>query len=200
MSSAANWNERYTGNRVWSGAVNPTLEAATVELAAGTALDVGCGEGADAIWLAEQGWRVRGVDFSREALSRAESAAAERGLARRCDWIQADLSAWTTNHSYDLVTCHFFHEEPHVRERAWRAAVAAVGDGGVLIIVGHSPHETEELHGPPLHTRFTAQEVVTALALTSGWTVELSESERQGSGAHAGTRTDVVMVATRRTR
>ncbi|WP_430866737.1 class I SAM-dependent methyltransferase [Demequina aurantiaca] len=194
MSSAAQWNSRYAAASVWSGAVNATLAERASALEPGTALDVGCGEGGDAVWLASQGWRVRGVDFSGEALSRASAAADQAGVSGQCSWIQADLSVWTTNHAYDLVTCHFLHEEFAVRGRAWQSAAAAVAPGGMLLIVGHSPEEPAGVPGPPLDARFSEQQVVDALALSSRWQVDSRTEERLSASA---TRLDVVVTATR---
>ncbi|WP_061965813.1 class I SAM-dependent methyltransferase [Demequina aurantiaca] len=203
MPSAAQWNERYAAQPVWSGEVNPTLEALAGLLENGSALDVGCGEGADAVWLAAHGWRVRGVDFSREALARAVDAATREDVAHRCEWIQADLSVWTTNRSYELVTCHFLHEEAAVRGRAWRSAAAAVAPGGTLLIVGHSPDEDESLPGPPNAVRFSEEEIVAELGLSSEWNVEVETRTRDGIAVVPdGTRIpparrDVVLTATR---
>lgn len=198
MSSAAQWNAKYTAERVWSGAVNSTLAPVASQLPLGTALDLGCGEGGDAIWLASQGWQVRGVDFSSEALARAAQAATDNGVASKCEWIQADLSIWTTNRAYDLVTCHFLHEELAVRIRAWRSAAAAVAPGGTLLIVGHAPGEGAEFPGPALETRFSEDEIMMALALSSGWEVDVQTQERDTDDPSSSGRSDVVFVATRR--
>lgn len=206
MTSASQWNERYAANTVWSGKVNSTLVACASGLTQGAALDVGCGEGADAVWLASQGWRVRGVDFSREALARAATAAEREGVDNRCEWIQADLSVWTTNRAYELVTCHFLHEEAAVRSRAWRSAAAAVAPGGTLLIVGHAPDEAAGLPGPPLAVRFSEEEIVSELALSSSWHVEVATVERAvgsdssndpGESTDAPARRDVVLTARR---
>ncbi|WP_062213804.1 class I SAM-dependent methyltransferase [Demequina oxidasica] len=203
MPSSSQWNERYAAKALWSGKVNPTLVIAAGELETGSALDVGCGEGADAVWLASQGWRVRGVDFSQEALARAADAATRENVANRCEWIQADLSVWTTNRSYDLVTCHFLHEEAAVRGRAWRSAAAAVISGGTLLIVGHSPDEHESLPGPPSDVRFSEDQIIAELGLSSGWHVEVKTKARETGadvydqpGPQRGRR-DVVLTAKR---
>jgi SAM-dependent methyltransferase len=197
MSSSAQWNERYGPERVWSGAVNPTLKAVASTLDVGIALDIGCGEGGDAIWLASTGWRVRGVDFSSKALARASEAAQAHDVGSRCEWIQADLSVWTTNRAYDLVTCHFLHEERDVRVRAWHSAAAAVAPGGTLLIVGHAPDEGSGTHGPPRESRFDEDEITSALALSSGWEVEVDTVARQGNDGSSSDRLDVVFSATR---
>ena len=88
------WDERYsTSERIWSGRPNPRLVEHVSALAPGTAIDVGCGEGADAVWLAARGWGVVGVDVSGVALDRARQHALEAGVGDRTTWVQADLVA-----------------------------------------------------------------------------------------------------------
>src|SRR5215212_3228239 len=78
----AGWEERYAGEeKVWSGNPNPQLVAEISGMTPGTALDVGCGEGGDVIWLARQGWRVTGADFSANGLARAARHAEQAGVA-----------------------------------------------------------------------------------------------------------------------
>ncbi|HLS65053.1 MAG TPA: class I SAM-dependent methyltransferase, partial [Ruania sp.] len=103
------WEERYSGAEpVWSGRVNTQLATLAADLPPGRALDLGCGEGADAIWLAERGWQTTGVDIAATALDRAARAAAERGLdPDLVRWVQADLATWTPDGDYDLVSASF---------------------------------------------------------------------------------------------
>ena len=85
------WEERYSSEeKVWSGDPNPQLVAEVARLTPGTALDVGCGEGGDVIWLAQQGWRVTGADFSATGLARAARHAPHAGVADRTAWWQVD--------------------------------------------------------------------------------------------------------------
>jgi 2-polyprenyl-3-methyl-5-hydroxy-6-metoxy-1,4-benzoquinol methylase len=109
--SAAFWDQRYSSTgQVWSGEPNSALVEEVSLLAPGTALEVGCGEGADAIWLAGQGWQVTGVDFSSQALHRAAGHTPAH-LAGRMTWQQADIRHWQPGESplYDLVTASFSH-------------------------------------------------------------------------------------------
>ena len=94
MTAADFWEQRYAQRpRVWSGSVNTTLAAVARGLVVGTALDLGCGEGGDAIWLARGGWQVTAVDISTTALERARTAAAAAGVPDgRIDWVAADLA------------------------------------------------------------------------------------------------------------
>ena len=145
----ASWDERYSGDgKIWSGEPNPQLVAEASGLAAGTALDVGCGEGGDVIWLARAGWRVTGADFSAAGLARAARHAEEAGVAERTDWWQVDAREFDPEgRSFDLVTTHFLHPpDGGMIEVAPRLA-AAVAPGGHLLIVGHAPTGSHASHG-----------------------------------------------------
>jgi SAM-dependent methyltransferase len=142
------WDGRYAGSeRVWSGRPNPQLIAQASALTPGTALDVGCGEGADAIWLAEQGWTVTGVDVSPVGLSRAAEHAAQAGtaIADRIDWVQADLFAEEAEPfgAYELVNSQYLHLPPEVRERGLHRLAESVAPGGRLLVVSHHPSDLE---------------------------------------------------------
>jgi len=133
------WEEFYRErDQVWSGRPNVALVAEISEVPPGTALDLGCGEGADAIWLAEQGWRVTAADISQAALDRAAGHAAEAGVADRITWERHDLSRSMPAGPFDLVSAHFLHSPvDESRNDALRAAVDAVAPGGTLLVVGH---------------------------------------------------------------
>lgn len=142
------WDERYGGReQVWSGRPNPQLVAHASALTPGRALDLGCGEGADAIWLAERGWAVTGVDVSPVGLQRAASHAREAGqaIAERIDWQQADLFAEDPEPfgAYELVNSQYLHMPPEVRERALGRLAASVSPGGSLLVVSHHPADLE---------------------------------------------------------
>ena len=138
------WDERYAGEeKIWSGSPNAQLVAEVSGLAAGTALDVGCGEGGDVIWLARQGWRVTGADFSANGLARAARHAERAGVADQTDWWQVDARAFAAGgRSYDLVTTHFLHPPDAGMIEVTRRLAEAVAPGGHLLVVGHAPSET----------------------------------------------------------
>lgn len=143
------WEDLYAGTeRRWSGRVNPTTAAAVVDLPVGRALDLGCGEGGDAVWLAEHGWRVTAVDISPSAVARGAAGAAQRGVSDRVDWLAADLATWTTEETFDLVTASFLHS-PVALQRA--AVLARAGErvrsGGHLVVVAHVFESVDDL--PP---------------------------------------------------
>ncbi|MBB1030197.1 NAD(P)/FAD-dependent oxidoreductase [Dietzia sp. SLG310A2-38A2] len=133
------WEGEYADNGPrWSGAVNATTAAVVAPLPVGSALELGCGEGGDALWLAEQGWDVTAVDLSPTATSRGADAATARGVADRIDWVAHDLTTWTTDKRFDLVTASFFHSPVELsRPRVLRRAAEWIRPGGHLLMVSH---------------------------------------------------------------
>lgn len=166
MFEQPSWDERYGGpDRVWSGRANAVLAAEAADLAPGRAVDLGCGEGGDAIWLAERGWQVTGIDFSETGLTRAAAHAAERGVAERIEWRQADLRSWTPDgEQWDLVTSHFLHLLDDGMLEATRRMAGAVAPGGTLLVVGHHPDDAHTgLRWSMPGVLFTAEELQPAL-------------------------------------
>ncbi|RNI19854.1 class I SAM-dependent methyltransferase [Flexivirga caeni] len=171
---ASAWQERYAGaDSIWSGDPNPQLVAEASKLTPGTALDVGCGEGGDVIWLAQHGWHATGADFSSNGLARAAQHAAAAGVADRTDWWHVDareFDARTRDGSagtatvFDLVTTHFLHLPDGGMVDGVRRLAGAVAPGGHLLVVGHSPdgHFTE-LSGERRRAMFLAAELVPGL-------------------------------------
>ncbi len=188
---------------VWSGRPNRQLVVEAAELVPGTALDAGSGEGGDALWLAERGWRVTAVDFSAVALERAAAAARARGLEDRIEWRHEDLDAWTPPVGrFDLVTAHYLHAAWSDRARMFAGLAAAVAPGGTLLVVGHllgddRVHGSHHAHDPG--AMYTAEDVAAELA-PGEWDVVTETRERdphaaEGTGNHAP---DTVLVARRR--
>ena len=134
------WEGHYgQRDRVWSGNPNQTLVRWAEDLPPGTALDLGCGEGADAIWLASRGWRVTAVDVSTVALDRGRRAAEVAGVGDQIDWQQHDLSRSFADGLFDLVSAQFLHSPVELpRIEILRRAAAAVAPGGSLLVVGHA--------------------------------------------------------------
>jgi acetyl esterase len=166
MFEPASWEERYSGEeKVWSGNPNAQLVAEASKLTVGTALDVGCGEGGDVIWLAQQGWQVTGADFSANGLARAAHHASEAGVADRTSWWQVDARTFEAEgRAFDLVTTHFLHPpDGGMVEVAGRLA-GAVAPGGHLLVVGHAPHEVfTKLNDSHRKAMFLAEELLPAL-------------------------------------
>jgi SAM-dependent methyltransferase len=198
------WDDFYrTSDQVWSGKPNFVLVREAADLTPGTALDVGCGEGADAIWLARCGWQVTGTDIAQAALDRAAEHAAAAGVADRVDWQRHDLTRSFPAGSFDLVSVHFLHSTAHLSTlAALRFAAAAVAPGGVLLVVQHAaPAEGEHHH--PYRVQFpTSREILDALDLApDAWAVEVDEVLERASTGHDGeaaTRTDNILRVRRR--
>ncbi|MEV8566289.1 class I SAM-dependent methyltransferase [Streptomyces sp. NPDC051322] len=182
LSGAEFWDSRYReSDRIWSGNPNTTLVRETAGLQPGSALDLGCGEGADAIWLAQQGWTVTATDISGVALDRAARHATAAGIADRVDWQQHDLGSSFPAGVFDLVSAHFLHSHGDLpREQILRTAAGAVAPGGMLLIVGHAGWPAWE-SAPDHDVHFpTPDEVLGSLRLPEGqWEVLISgEHER----------------------
>jgi 2-polyprenyl-3-methyl-5-hydroxy-6-metoxy-1,4-benzoquinol methylase len=133
------WNGRYSEwAAMWSGRVNPILAREASILTPGTVLDLGCGEGADAIWLANAGWKVTAIDVSTTALDRAREHAEAAGVGERIDWQHQDLAEGFPSGEFDLVSAQFLHSPIEMpRGEILRRAAAAVAPGGSLLVVGH---------------------------------------------------------------
>ena len=143
------WDLRYAGSElVWTAEPNRFLAAEVADLPPGRALDVACGEGRNAVWLAQRGWQVTACDFSQVGLNKAERLAQERGAA--VQWLLADVSAYVpAPAAFDLVAILYLHLEAPTMREVLRHAAAAVAPGGTLLVVGHDPTNIEEGHGGP---------------------------------------------------
>lgn len=135
------WDERYSGEEtIWSGEPNVQLVAEASDLAPGTALDLGCGEGGDVIWLALRGWTVTGADFSAAGLTRAARLAEEAGVGGRTDWWLVDARELDPGgRTFDLVTSHYLHPPDGGMVDVVSRLARAVASGGHLLVVGHAP-------------------------------------------------------------
>jgi SAM-dependent methyltransferase len=198
------WEQHYgERDRVWSGQVNVRLAEVASTLKAGSALDLGCGEGGDACWLAERGWTVVATDISDTALQRAAAEADARGLGDRIEFVQHDLSDRFPDGAFDLISAQFLHSMiPFDRPRVLRRAAGAVEPGGTLLIVDHASPPPRMAQSDHHHEFPSAEEVVGSLDLDDGeWErVRMESVERQGTGrdGEAATWVDNVIVLRRR--
>jgi SAM-dependent methyltransferase len=207
MFTAEFWDERYSGaDRIWSGRPNGHLVRVASDLRPGTALDVGCGEGADAVWLAGRGWQVTGVDVSAVALSRAAEAAADAGIANRTRFEQVDLIKNPTPFpaaAFDLVTSHFLHVPSADRRTLYGHFASAVRPGGTLLIVGHHISDLDTTIGRPNlpDLFFTAEEVAADLDPSTWNILQANSPQREALDPNGNPTTikDAVLHATRRT-
>jgi 2-polyprenyl-3-methyl-5-hydroxy-6-metoxy-1,4-benzoquinol methylase len=159
------WEERYSAEgTIWSGRPNPQLVAEASGLTPGTALDVGCGEGGDVVWLAQRGWRVTGADFAANGLARAARHAAEAGVADRTDWWQVDARTFDADgRMFDLVTTHYLHPPAGGMVQVVGRLAGAVGPGGHLLVVGHAPSQELAPLAAHHHAMFLAEDLLTGL-------------------------------------
>ena len=143
---AAEWDARYSEKEsMWSGRPNGRLVAEVADLALGRALDVGCGEGADAIWLARRGWTVTAIDISDVAIGRAREAAVQTGVT--VEWVCGDaLQTPFAADSFDLVSLQYPALPKAAGDAAIRALLDAVHTGGVLLAVYHDLDDGHREH------------------------------------------------------
>jgi len=134
---ARDWDRRWTDKLLHAhGEPSTVVLAVLQDLAPGRALDLGCGNGRHAMWLAERGWRVTAVDFSTEALRQARERAAAIGV--EVEWVEADLAAYEPERqAFDLVLVAYLHVPGRERGPILAKAAAAVAGGGTLLLVGH---------------------------------------------------------------
>jgi SAM-dependent methyltransferase len=145
---AAEWDARYTEREgsMWSGRPNGRLVAEVAELTPGEALDVGCGEGADAIWLARRGWKVIAIDISEVALDRAREAAEKAG-ATSVEWLSGDaLQTPLPDRSFDLVSMQYPALPKAAGDGAMQMLLDTVRPGGVLLAVYHDLDDEHREH------------------------------------------------------
>jgi len=196
----ADWDRRYADRQqLWSGRPNGALVAEVAGMPPGRVLDVGCGEGADAVWLARGGWDVTALEVSGVALERAAAHAREAGVAVR--WVHAGLvEAGLPPASFDLVSAQYPALLRTPDSAAERALLATVAPGGVLLLVHHAGMEHHEvLDGGDDPADYVWPSMVAAL-LDDRWRVEVDEQRPRvapegGAGAHHAE--DVVLRARR---
>ena len=160
------WDERHSAREpIESLEPDPTLIAEVGSLPPGRALDLGAGDGRNAVWLASRGWSVTAVDFSRVALDRGRALADAQGVS--VEWHLADLLEWSPGAiRYDLVTLFFIHLPPDERRDVYARAASAVADDGTLLVVGHDRTNLADGVGGPQDPEvlITPQEIAADLA------------------------------------
>lgn len=193
------WDGFYGARQVWSGSPNPLLVREVEHLEPGSSVDLGCGEGADVVWLAGLGWHALGIDVAPTALARAAGHAAAAGVADRTRWQATDLTTWRPERTDDLVTVQYLHSPVALdRRRILRTAVAATAPGGTLLVLSHAAMPRWHDHGPGLPT---LEDVERDLDLPAdAWRVDTHEAVERtvdGPDGASGTRVDTVVRATR---
>jgi len=181
------WDERYGGEGfVWKTEPNQFLVAEVADLPPGKALDIACGEGRNAVWLAGRGWEVTGVDFSPVGLAKARRLAMEHGVD--VDWVEADVVEWDPPAAtFDLVVVFYLHLPSDDRRRVMAHAQEALANGGTLLVVGHDTTNLTDGYGGPQDPTvlFTPEQVASDLA---GLRIVRADHMRRGVDTDQGQR------------
>lgn len=169
------WNRRHGEAGLLFGAEpNRFLVAEVAGLPPGRALDLACGSGRNAVWLAQQGWSVVGADFADVALEQARALAEERGV--EVEWVEADLREWEPPaRAFDLVVVLYLQLPPEELGPVVRRAAGSVAEGGTILVVGHHSENLASGVGGPKDPRvlFTPEDVA---AVLDGFEVEKAEA------------------------
>jgi SAM-dependent methyltransferase len=172
------WNARYASSELlWTAEPNRLFASEVEGLEPGRALDLACGEGRNAVWLAEQGWRTTGVDFSDVALAKAARLAESRGV--EVEWVLADvLELVVAPRSFDLVAVLYLQLPPEELAQALGVATDALAPGGTLMVLGHDTTNLTDGHGGPkdVSVLFTPEDVTAHLG---GLEVDRAEKVRR---------------------
>ncbi len=195
------WERHYQEREPGRGVPSPHLVGELSDLPAGTALDAGCGTGADAVWLAQQGWQVTAVDISPTVVSRAERLAADHpaDVAARITWAVADLTVWEPPVQYDLVISQYVHPGVPFAEFVERLA-RSVAPGGTLFVAGHDHADTHSAAHAPAQASI-GTDAVTSVLSPHRWDIQVAETRmrRVERGATEVTMHDLVVKAHRKT-
>jgi thioredoxin reductase/SAM-dependent methyltransferase len=206
-ANESDWDHRYQGAQMWSGNPNGTLVNEVGGLAPGRALDVGAGEGGDAIWLAARGWKVTASDISQRALDRVGAEAGRRGLRVECHRADANASGAFPAAAFDLVSAQYASIPRTPDDRGVRNLLGAVAPGGTLLIVSHDLEPMRAAVGTPGHPQVfdpdayvRVDDFAAALAGSAAWDIELHEKRDRPAGAASAAHHvhDVVLRARRR--
>jgi SAM-dependent methyltransferase len=184
---SVDWDERYARHDegLWSGRANGALVAELAERPSGRALDVGCGEGADAIWLARAGWQVTGIDVSEVALERAAAGARTAGVT--VEWLRADIAMSPPSPGgYDLVSVLYPALKHSPGDEALRALLGAVAPGGTVLVVGHAPVHPDYARARGFDIADYVQPADVRARLDEGWEVEVDETRPRVDPAPEG--------------
>lgn len=196
------WDTHYGGrDKAWSGNPNPHLVDVATPLPPGRALDIGSGEGADALWLAARGWTVTGVDISPVAVRRARDAATKAGLDEQAAFVDADFEEWasTASSQFDLVSIQFLHLESAKRDRMIEVASTLVADGGTIVVVGHDLAGQQLVHEHPgmADIYFAPDRIQALLSPRATWHVQSAQIVAREPSAQSHHVADVVVTAVR---
>ena len=173
------WDDRYASTElVWTAEANRFVVEELAGLAAGRALDLGAGEGRNAIWLAERGWQVTAVDFSAVGLAKAAKLADGRGVTG-VRWVQADLREYRPEQAaYDLALLAYVHLPPDEFTALLATAASALAPGGTLLVIGHDVDNISRGHGGP-QDPLVLHRVDSVVAALPGLTIHRADQARR---------------------
>lgn len=205
-ANKADWDHRYSGDQLWSGNPNGSLVNEASSLAAGRALDVGAGEGGDAVWLAENGWTVTASDISRRGLDRVQAEAERRGLQVECLESDANAASAFGTGQYDLVSAQYASIPRTPDGRGVRNVLGAVAPGGRLLVVSHDLEPMRRPIDTHSHSRpfdpdgyVRVDDFAAAIADSPEWEIEVHEKRARPHGAAtAGHHVDDIVFRARR--
>lgn len=205
-ANQADWDRRYGGERMWSGNANGSLVHEVTGMAPGRALDIGAGEGGDALWLEGQGWQVTASDISQRGLDQVAAEAARRGVLVECRHADANGLAPFGGDTFGLVTAHYASIPRTPDGRAIDNILGAVAPGGTLLVVGHDLEPMRRPVDTSRHSRMydadayvTVDDVAAAIVDASGWLIEVHERRSRPPGhAAASHHVDDVVLRARR--
>lgn len=193
------WDERYsTSELIWTGRANQFVERHLADLAPGTAVDLGAGEGRNAVWLAQRGWTVTAVDFSSVGLDKARRLAAEHGvdIAVEC----ADATTWAPDGEVDLVVLSYLQLPAAQQRTVLERSASWLAPGGTLFVIAHDRSNVEHGHGGPPSTEvcYSVDDTVAAL---DGLDITTAEVAQRSVDTPDGPKTalDTLVIARRPT-
>ncbi len=201
-ANQADWDYRYSGNQIWSGNPNGALVHEISGKNPGRALDVGAGEGGDAVWLAEQGWQVTATDIYQQGLQRIAAIAEEKGLPIECMQVDTnELGAFEA--TFDLVSAHYASIPRTPDKRGVNNLLNAVSPGGTLLVVSHdiepmrAPIDTQQHSHPFDPDAYVRVDDFVAALSNPDWTIEVHETRDRPHGASSHHVSDIILRARR---
>ncbi len=194
---STHWDERYsTSELIWTGRANQFVETHLTELRPGTAIDLGAGEGRNAVWLASRGWTVTAVDFSQVGLDKAQRLAEDHGV--EITTVCADATSWVPDAPVDLVVLSYLQLPADQQRVVLEHAATWLNAGGTLLVIAHDRSNVEHGYGgpPSEDVCYAVDDTVAALA---GLEVTTAEVAERHVDTPDGTRTalDTLVIAQR---
>jgi len=194
---SAKWDERYsTSELIWTGRANQFVEANLADLEPGTAIDLGAGEGRNAVWLTSRGWTVTAVDFSQVGLDKAQQLASEHGVD--IVTVQADATTWQPDDPVDLVVLSYLQLPADQQRTVLEHAATWLAPGGTLFVIAHDRSNVDRGHGgpPSADVCYNVDDTVAAL---DGLDVTIAEVAERHVETDDGTKValDTLVIAQR---